>query len=354
MIKRKIENKVVPSTLLDGSIVRNWDKEPSPTESLYGNELSTWGLVYAFRWYDQHISDEKGAKFADVDVDTFKRFRTTVWAFRLLERGFELPEKENTTYQINIALMRLYAATKIKEKADKPKVNVFEATKNIALGFMDDLEDILIKNVDLTRNWYEYFTKAGVKAGHVPHMIEELKNVKNNKNNIIKAGAGENKASYDRAKKALAVIATIEKDLTLINKNTRAKNSKPRKRKAIDPSKLRAGLKFLDKSDELKIVSINPEKILSAKELWVFDTKYRTLKFYAAEDHAEFKLSGSTLKFVNENLCKSKTLRKPETQLPEFMALTPSKAMKWLDGVKAKEGKPTPRINEFCVLLKVN
>ena len=36
-------------------------------------------------------------------------------------------------------------------------------------------------------------------------------------------------------------------------------------------------LKFLKKDDNLKLVSINPEDIIDAKELWVYQTKYRKL-----------------------------------------------------------------------------
>ena len=106
-------------------------------------------------------------------------------------------------------------------------------------------------------------------------------------------------------------------------------NRKPRKAKPKSATKLVEKLKYLKSYEKFKIVSIMPDQIISANELWVFNTKTRKIGKYVAKniDPQGMKREGSGLSvkgtsiigFDEEN-SRQKTLRKPEVQLNDFKA----------------------------------
>ena len=131
-------------------------------------------------------------------------------------------------------------------------------------------------------------------------------------------------------------------------------NKKPRAKKPTDKSKIVAKMKYLKQDDKLKIVSINPEDIIGAKELWVFNVKTRKLGKYVTTEFSELNVKGTTITGFNENISVQKTLRKPEEQLKELKSAGKVVLRKFLDDIKAVDIKLNGRINEETILLKVS
>ena len=130
-------------------------------------------------------------------------------------------------------------------------------------------------------------------------------------------------------------------------------NRKPRAKKPTDKFKLVAKVKYLKQDDKLKVVSINPQDIIGAKELWVFNTKTRKLGKYVASEYSELSVKGTSIINFDENKSVAKTLRKPEEQLKEFKSAGKVQLRKFLEDIKAVDIKLNGRINEETILLKV-
>ena len=130
-------------------------------------------------------------------------------------------------------------------------------------------------------------------------------------------------------------------------------NKKPREKKPTDKSKLVAKIKYLKQDDKLKLVSINPQDIIGAKELWIYNIKTRKLGKYVAQEYLELGVKGTSITGFSETLSVQKTLRKPEEQLKEFKAAGKVQLRKFLDEIKAVDIKLNGRINEDSVLLRV-
>ena len=106
-----------------------------------------------------------------------------------------------------------------------------------------------------------------------------------------------------------------------------------------------------------------PDQIISANELWVFNTKTRKIGKYVAKniDPQGMKREGSGLSvkgpsiigFDEEN-SRQKTLRKPEVQLNDFKACGKVKLRTYLDDIKTIDTKLNGRCNPDTLLLKVN
>jgi hypothetical protein len=127
----------------------------------------------------------------------------------------------------------------------------------------------------------------------------------------------------------------------------------PRKKKAVLPEKVVSKLVFLKEFPGLKLKSIDPVQILSAEDLWVYNTKTRKLGVYIADSHQQrLSVKGKTIFGFDAATSVQKTLRKPEAQLKELNANGKPAAKKWFKGVKSTEIKLNGRISADIVLLK--
>jgi hypothetical protein len=130
-------------------------------------------------------------------------------------------------------------------------------------------------------------------------------------------------------------------------------NRAPRAKKSVPAEKIVAKLKYLKTNEPLKLVSINPADIISAKELWVFNIKTRKLGKYMAKEYSELSVKGTSIINFDEATSVQKTIRKPEEKLKEFKAAGKVQLRKFLEDINATDTKMNGRINEDTILLKV-
>jgi hypothetical protein len=127
----------------------------------------------------------------------------------------------------------------------------------------------------------------------------------------------------------------------------------PRKKKAVTPEKMVSKLKFMKEFAELKLKSIEPTQILSATELWVYNTKNRKLGIYMVDQYAgALSVKNSTITGFDAAASVQKTMRKPKDQLKDWSANGKPAAKKWFKGVRATETKLNGRISADMILLK--
>ena len=129
---------------------------------------------------------------------------------------------------------------------------------------------------------------------------------------------------------------------------------KARVKKSPSKEKLVAKLKYLKQDPVSKLMSINPQDIVGATELWVYNTKTRKLgKYVPGAYKTGLSVKGTTILDFDESKSVQKTLRKPEQQLAEFMKTTKVQIRKHMDSIKTTETKLNGRCNEDTLLLRV-
>ena len=128
---------------------------------------------------------------------------------------------------------------------------------------------------------------------------------------------------------------------------------KPRKKKEQPKSKLVAKLNYKQADKEFKLVSVAPEKIIGATQIWVFNTKNRRLGVYNANDRAGLSVKGSTLLDFNDKTSIQKTIRKPEKVLARVASGGKIVLRKIMGEIKAKEKVLTGRLNCDTIILKI-
>ena len=278
---------------------------------------------------------------------------TAEWLHKAIKAVIEEGKNDEVESEDTVTEVKITAQPSIQERVKEAAMKMTVEIEDAIESFQTDPEAFdpkAFKLLNLLRG-------RQVKAAHA-RIIKEL--YSRNYNELVEAATTKD----EQLKEAYAYLSKANlKKITLFYNEIlsacdmlaqEAKiNKKPRATKPTDKSKIVAKMKYLKQDDKLKIVSINPQDIIGAKELWVFNVKTRKLGKYVTTEFSELNVKGTTITGFNENTSVQKTLRKPEEQLKEFKAAGKVVLRKFLEDIKAVDIKLNGRLNEDTVLLKV-
>lgn len=224
-------------------------------------------------------------------------------------------------------------------------------------GWIDELSTGSVKKLPKYMDPGSKMKAAGFKAGQARYVrsfyepeLKMVKEVLKGKDADLKEGySNVAKSSLIRMEKLLDKIITEARVIEQVTKAQR----KTRKRKAPSIEKQIGKLKYCEAHPEYGVASVNPATIIGAQEVWVFNTKYRKLGKYVAQDESGLSVKGTTIQDFSADQSRCKTLRKPKEQLAQFMKAGKVAHRKFLDEIKAVDAKMNGRMNENIVILKV-
>ena len=248
-----------------------------------------------------------------------------------------------------------------KEEKEKPKkvISIQERLQGKVEDFISAIEgqvdDFVDSNYKMKYVPYNHLVDIGCKAAHARKMrpfyvdcYNELVDVYNKDDEYYVEAWSHLKPKYHKL--MMDFYGNIVDDLDRIIKNSTAQR-KPRKKKTLSATRLVKSLKFQPEFSDLKLVSINPEKIIGATELWVFNTKYNRMGVYHAVNSIRgLSIKGCTIQHFDEDTSVQKTARKPQDALS---VLNKRSLKKQLNHMKTRELKMTGRINAQTILLGV-
>ena len=244
-----------------------------------------------------------------------------------------------------------------QEKKNKPKPSIQDRINEQVNTFIGEIEgkvdDFVNSDFKDKYDCYAHLQDMGCKAVHARKMRElymtqynESVDVFNGDDEYLSEAFGHLKPKYQE--KMMHFFGVIIDDIERLIKNATAQR-KPRKVKAKSASKLVKSLKYQTEHPDLKLVSINPEKIIGASELWTYNTKYNRLGVYYAQNSVRgFSVRGCTIQDFDEQTSTQKTARKPEDALSK---LTKQSLRKKMKDMKTKDQTVTGRINSQTILL---
>jgi len=246
----------------------------------------------------------------------------------------------------------------VKEvKKEKPKVSIQDRINEQVSGYIGEIEgkvdDFINSDFKDKYDCYAHLNNLGCKAVHARKMREfymkcynETVDVYNAEDDYLNEAWGHLKPKYH--KKIMDFYGVIVDDIDRLIKNSTAQR-KPRKKKTLSATRLVSKLKYESEHSNLKLVSINPEKIIGCSELWVYNTKYNRLGVYYAENSVRgLSVKGCTIQNFDSSISIQKTARKPEDVLKTLTKRTLNKNLKQM---KTKEQEVTGRINAQTILL---
>ena len=127
---------------------------------------------------------------------------------------------------------------------------------------------------------------------------------------------------------------------------------KARKVKPISISKMVSKIVYLKEYPQLQLKSENPESLVGAKIVYLFNVKVRKLIRYEVADGSKLEVKGSTLIGYDEKKSYGKTIRKPEVFFQGINTMGQRALDKKCSDISGVNAKVTGRINGDMIILK--
>jgi hypothetical protein len=344
-----------------------WEDQQFLGESALSSKLAA-----AYNWYNYFANPKMNREFLTefmVDagmskaavqmmnkVDDHHILPSTWKMARMITMGYDAP-KERRIILFNDITQLVKRGIAIAE-AERPPSAMSKST--VTNNLLADVEGMVDANDEQLTKFYELLKNKAPK----PAMVTDIANYYQpwvDELHLAYLGKGKNgemqlREAYEhmtkkQIKERIALFEGIINDCkSYVGNNRKAVVRKPRKIKPKSDTVIVKSLKYQKEDVDLKIVSIDPTKIVGAKELWTFNTKYNVLAHYVSDTGLSVK--GTTLQNVNDKLSSQKKLRKPDQVLPDITGSTSKAAIRSFEALTTKASVPNGRIADTSIILR--
>lgn len=337
-------------------------------------------LAKAYNWYNYFYTSEEAKGFTLTYLKQIKhnkdvikrlsqaenwRFNTVGWNCRILFNQGHLPDdvQKRMWERIEEISDTVTTTTDDEEPVEivetKPVISIQERIANKTSELIGDLEVELDnfyhnnKDVFQVKKWFQ---GKGIKPQIAMKIAEYYKPLYSEVFDALEGKDEQLKEAYSHWKKpALKLYLETLKEIigqADIQATVAKASRKPRKKKEKPAAETIKKLKFKVSDDEYKVSSIKPTEILGCNQLWVFNSKTRTLSVYNAMGPAGLSVKGTTLIGFDEKTSVTKKLRKPSEQLKLLIDAGKVNLRKFMDNIKSVSKTANGRINMDTVLVR--
>lgn len=328
---------------------------------IVGSLTSTSQLVDALNWYNYMYTVEEGRPwliesmkqlgYSKIEIDAARNAAqakvvpTACWMGKMYLNGTIFTEQQITKFRTLIA-QSIASRLKLPEEDAKPRVRVDVQTsiRNSANDMIGEIEEYIDKGpVDV----YDLLAKAKLSAAVVVHIKKHFDAI------YSEVSSPDAKEAYRGIAKWRKLYKGIVEDCSRYSGNKAAsKPRKARKKKAKSTVQLLKTFKFQKECKELKLMSIDPNQIIGAMSLWVYNTKYNKLTVLHASGPKGLSVKGTTVIGFDEKTSITKTVRKPEQVTKEVLGAGKVALRKIMSGLTTTEYAATGRIGGDTILLR--
>lgn len=353
-------------------------RTPINLETLFFGEEPSWNdpkkeinLNRALSWYANKLGSKESKAYTLDYVKQNKYPKSTIeqlskskdWLFcnlgfvcRMISRGANLDKKEWIDFRINEIISKNTHEEVEKKESPTIQDSIFDQTTK----YINDLEE-LVDGIIKTRklpifNCYDWLKSNDIKPLYTKHIINHYANLKLELELTINKKDDQLVESYSSwTKKALkdyyTFISSIISSCEDYANNTKI-TRKRTKKKPVSLEKKVSKVIYKKEDADYKIVSINPTEILSASQLWVFNTKTKKLGIYYSKDESGLSIKGTTLENFDETLSTQKTLRKPLDIIGKIPKGKKTELKKMFKDITSKDSILNGRLNVDTILLR--
>jgi hypothetical protein len=346
-------------------------------EPKYNQEITKIQLIGALNWYTQNRASKDAQKYASdyfkkkfkVDASEILKEQISTLGFlcKIVSNGATLPKENQSWFEKEIERIKTLAKKpKVKAKVVDPvataptlsiQERMAEKISEVAGELEGLLDDYVESGLKIAPSPYSILHSKGAKGAYASKIIEIWKKKRNEYEEALSGRDDQLAESYAHFKKTglkklIAYCDQVITDCMKLSEES-VKTRKPRKRKVKSADELVAKVKYCEKFDELKLVSQKPKDIIGATQIWVYNTKYRKLGCYHADDAGGFSVKGTTILNFSEMKSVQKKLRKPEVSIPEVLKGGKVTLRNFLANIRAVESPLTGRLNEDTILLRI-
>ena len=358
-----------------------------PTWSKFDETHRQADVILAFNFYSYHFDNKMALNLvADYLLQNERMEEHKTWAkvqpygvknaigwyARMLTMGYPATEAEIARVDDSIAYALAHIPAKMPNSQEtntdevaKKKANVQEVMlerANYLGGELEYMLDLYIDEGAKAKHKHSPITAlklANILPQHIPALVQHWEYVRDEYRQAHSGVIKDFNESYsDYTKIQLRNIAKFA-DLVIADLNSyvsfkKAKRASP-KRKVKTPTQIVQKLKHAKEYKELDLKSVKPEKIIGAKEMFVYSPKKRKLHYYVADEAAgnALMVKNNTIVGFDPNLTVMKTVRTPKKQIKELMKASRPGTRKMFKGIRAVEAKLSGRFADDLVILKV-
>lgn len=131
-----------------------------------------------------------------------------------------------------------------------------------------------------------------------------------------------------------------------------SKPRNPRKKKPVSVEKQINNLKYQKEFSKLKIKSIDPQNIVGAQQLWIFNTKTNQLTMFNALGPSGFSIKGTTIQNFDPDISIKKKLRKPNETIKKVLDGGKLVLKKIMSELTTKPIEVNGRLNDDTIILR--
>ena len=356
-------------------------KGQDPISILIGNEPiieNADQIMGALNWYrnilpklyPKYIGEYmKGKSFSTEEINraikgpkkSYEYFAAAAYG-RMSTRGAVLPA--DAIKSLNAAIEYLLAKNPVKTQ-EAPRVNVQDNIREKANRLISSIEeqtDRLLESIQNNKKFscdlVEWFKKNEVKAAQAEYIQEHFEKHLTELNLALDGSDPDMSEGYSfiskpnlrKYAKFHAEIVTLAKEQIVFAKS----NRKTRKKKQKTPEQLVSKIVYMKEflATGLSIKSINPEEIIGADRLVVYNTKTAIVAVYSSSELSNgFTVKGSKILNFDTKTSTMKKVRDPKKSIPKFLGGL--RAINNAYGeIKTKEKPVNGKINEYCIILQ--
>lgn len=329
------------------------------------------GNRWAANWVKQNYSKEDLAAFRAAEI--WRTSMTVCSLCKMIENGAVFDEDRMTWIRQHIEeTIKAGYAKKAEVVEDDATTTIRKKTpaeilKEKTDAFIGEIEG-LIDTFD-TNDWdadYSLFTilrkedvaynTAKAIVDHYTPLLEELNELigpkKRNDDMYDQLVEGYSHMTKAKQKAYQKFIQSLVDDASSYMATKKAKR-KTRAPKVKSTAQQVVKLKYLKESAEYKIASIDPQSIVGASILYLFNTKTRTLTRIESSATVGLGVKGTTIINFDEDKCLKRKLRKPEDFLSSVAKTTKAKMTKEWNALTTKPATANGRVNADTIILKV-
>lgn len=338
-------------------------------------------LVKTLNWYS-YMSDEKNTdmwlnEYMKKNSFTKKEISTVV-SFPYNSQKKVLSSlcrmsSNGTTFSgelvdcINSRINDIIAVHTYEETQPTPVENVIsiqDRIKNIADRHMILLEDIIDswykdQKSKIDFSMYDYIQKEQLNShvcNHIKGMIkksylDEFEEMLLGTDECLNEGYAY--LTKTRKKQIHLALAGLVSDIDRHVGNIKSsKPRQPRKKKPISIEKQINSLKYQKEFSKLKIKSIDPQMMIGAQQLWIFNTKTNQLTMFNSLGPSGFTIKGTTIQNYDETTSIKKRLRKPKETLQKVLDGGKIVLKKLMSELTTKPIEVNGRLNDDTIILR--
>ena len=337
-------------------------------------------LIGAFNWYNYNCSKKEAKEFVLDYLKFVGRSKNEIlairsvseskinlqfgWLARMLCLGFVPSDKTKqfvaSKYKELLTIANNDLKTTKVVTEDAPKVNIQDRIREKANEESGEIEglidDFVLGGCKNPMDMESYFRSRNLSSVVMTKIcntfIERGKEIEE----ALTSDCPQLKEGYSNFSKPELRRFKEFLDSIVVAANSRA-NVKPTRKKSKVKEKpatvLVAKMNYAKDFAELGLVSVAPEKVIGALQVWTYNTKTKLLGVYNADNAKGLSVKGSTLQNFNEQTSIGKRLRKPAVTIKELMEAGKVKIKKILPDLSTKESNLTGRMNSDTIIIRI-